>query len=494
MKKTEKKSKPPVVVVLGHVDHGKSSLLEAVKDLKITEKEAGGITQHIGAYVVSHEGKEITFIDTPGHEAFFAMRSRGTKAADIGVLVVAADESIKKQTQEAISHLKEAEMPFLVAINKIDKKNIDIEKVKQDLAGEDVMVESYGGKIPSVNISAKEKKGIDELLEMIVLLDEMEKEDKEEEAEEGAKGVVVEAQRDPRRGIVATLLVKKGELKKQDIIATNSSYGKIKDMEDFLGEKVEEAGESCPVRVIGLKECPTAGEVFFTFKEIEEAKAFASGKKEEKEVKESCGERKTINIIVKADTVGSLEAVESSLKKIPQEKIGINIVKADIGDVNKSDVETCKAANARIFTFKTKPDRDAEKMCLREGMEIKTFDIIYELIKCVKEAAEDALGVEMVREEIARAKVLAVFKTQKNRQILGGKVLSGEVRQGSIAEIIRGGEKVAEGKIVNIKREEKDVERVLENKEFGMLLEAKERVEEGDDLVLYKEEKVKSTL
>jgi len=492
MKKTEKKNKPPVVVVLGHVDHGKSSLLEAVKDLKITEKEAGGITQHIGAYVVSHEGKEITFIDTPGHEAFFAMRSRGTKAADIGVLVVAADESIKKQTQEAISHLREAEMPFLVAINKIDKKNIDIEKVKQDLSGENVFVESYGGKVPSVNISAKEKKGIDELLEMIVLLAEME-ENKEEDVE-GAEGVVIEAQRDSKRGIVATLLVKKGELKKQGIIATTSSYGKIKSMEDFLGEQVEEAGESYPVRVIGLKECPTAGEVFFTFEKMEEAKDFASGEKKEKEERVPCGEKKTINIIIKADTVGSLEAVENSLKKIPQEKIDINIVKADIGDVNKSDVEICKTANAKIFTFKTKEDRDAEKMCLREKIEIKTFDVIYELIECVKEAAEEVLGVETVREEIAKAKVLAVFKTQRNRQILGGKVLSGEVRKGSIVEIVRSDEKVAEGKIVNIKKEEKDVEKVLENKEFGMLLEAKERVEEGDVLVLYKEERVKSTL
>ncbi len=492
MKKSEKKGKPPVVVVLGHVDHGKSSLLEAVKDLKITEKEAGGITQHVGAYVVAHQGKEITFIDTPGHEAFFAIRSRGTKVADIGVLVVAADESIKEQTKEAINHLKEAGVPFLVAINKIDKKNIDIEKVKQDLSKEDIFVESYGGSVPSVNVSAKEKEGIEDLLEMILLLDEVEGAEKEED--EKTKGMVIEVHQDSKRGIVATFLVKKGKLKKGDVVATNSSYGKIKTMEDFLGEPVEIAGPSFPARVTGLKGCPSAGEDFFVFEKQEEAKKFALGEKAGKEEDIGDCDRKILNIIIKADAMGSLEAIEDSLKKIPQEEVKIRAVKKGIGDVTESDIEYSKTMEAQIFIFRVKMDKTTQKTALREGVEIRSFDIIYELVEEVKEKAEKILGMETIKKETGKVKILAIFRTQRNRQILGGKVVSGEARKGDEVEIWKGEEKVGVGKLVNVKKEEKDVERILNNEEFGMLLESKEKVEEGDILIPYKEEKIKKTL
>jgi translation initiation factor IF-2 len=491
MKKEEKNERPPVVVVLGHVDHGKSSLLEAVKDLKITEKEAGGITQHIGSYVVLHKGKEITFIDTPGHEAFFAMRSRGTRIADIGILVVAADESIKEQTKEAIEHLVKAKMPFIVAINKIDKKNIDIEKVKQDLSKEEVFVESYGGNIPSVNVSAKEKKGIEDLLEMIILLAEIE--ELESEKVDFAEGVVIEVERDSKKGVVVTLLVKKGFLKKGDVIATGCSHGKIKIMEDFLGEEVEVAGPSMPVQVTGIKECPSAGEEFFVFQKLDDAKKFVLNKPR-KEQELQTEDKKTLNLIIKADVMGSLEAIESSLEKISQKEISIRIIKADVGKVTESDIECSKMSGAEIYCFKTKTDKAVEKIAIRENTKIHNFEIIYELIERVKENAEKLLEDEVIKTEVGKIKILAVFRTQKNRQILGGKALEGEVRKGSNVEIWKEKEKKGEGKLINIKKEERDVEKILENEEFGMLLESKERAEEGDFLVLYKEEKIKKTL
>jgi translation initiation factor IF-2 len=491
MKKEENNERPPIVVVLGHVDHGKSSLLEAVKDLKITEKEAGGITQHIGAYVVSHGGKDITFIDTPGHEAFFAMRSRGTKIADIGILVVAADESIKEQTKEAIEHLKKSNMPFIIAINKIDKKSIDIEKVKQDLSKEEVFVESYGGSVPSVNVSAKEKTGIEDLLEMILLLAEVEG-IKDEEAD-SAEGAVIEVKRDSKRGIVVTLLIKKGILKKGDVVATECSYGKIKTMEDFLGKEIEIAGPSIPVQIIGIKDCPKAGESFFVFQKPEDAKKFISNKPE-KEQQELLEDKETLHIIIKADVMGSLEAIENSLKKIPQKEINIKIVRGDVGNITESDIECLKMANAKIYSFRTKVDKNVEKLMIRDKIEIDSFDIIYELIEKVKSDAEALLEDEIIKTEIAKVKILAVFRTLKNRQILGGKVLKGDVKKGSIVEIYRGEEKKGEGKLINIKKEEKDVEKIIENEEFGMLLESKEKAEEGDVLVLYKEEKIKKTL
>lgn len=491
MNKKEKTKKPPVVVILGHVDHGKSSLLEAVKDLKITEKESGGITQHIGAYVVSHGDKEITFIDTPGHEAFSAMRSRGARIADVGVLVVAADESIKEQTIEAIKHLQEVKMPFLVAINKIDKKDINIERVKQDLSREDVFVESYGGSVPSVNISAKEKIGIDELLEMITLLYEMEEKETEEDAQ--IKGVVLEVQRDSQKGVVVTLLAKNGKLKKGDAVATNSSFGKIRTMENFLGEDVDFVGPSIPARITGLKGCPDSGDEFFVFDKLEDAKCFLCLEDKKRTFFTENG-KKTINIVLKADVYGSLEAIESSLKKIPQNEINIQIIKADIGYVNESDIECSKNSGAIIFAFREKTDRSAEKMAIRDDIKINSFDIIYELIDKVKEIAESMLGEDVVREEIGRVKVLAVFRTQKNRQILGGKVISGEAVKGALVEVLRKEDKITEGKIINLKKAEKDMERILENEEFGMLLESKGCAEEGDVLLFYKEERVKKTL
>ncbi len=492
MKDKKEKNRPPVVVVLGHVDHGKSSLLEAIKDIKITAKEEGGITQHVGAYVVDHEGKKITFIDTPGHEAFSSIRSRGAKVADIGILVIAADEGVKTQTKEAISHLQKAEMPFLVVINKIDKRSADTKKAKEELAQEGVFVEDFGGEIPSVDISAKEKRGITELLEMVLLLAEMAQ--LENKPDILARGVVIETEMDRRKGISTTLLVKNGTLVKGDMVATESTLGRIKSMEDFMGKPIEKAGPSVPAQITGLKENPYAGEEFTACGSLEEAKNIISRKNKKKRELMPEGDKETFDIILKADVSGSLEAIESCCMQIPQEKIIIRIIRAEIGEVNESDIELSKTTKAKIFAFRVKTDKAAEKMSLRENIEVKRFDIIYELLQEIRTLAENLLGTETIREEIAKAKILAVFRTQKNRQILGGKMQKGEARKGSLAEIWRQGEKIGEGKVIGLRKEEKEMERIAEKEEFGMLFEGKVRTEEGDIAIFYKEEVVKKTL
>ncbi len=377
-----KKNKPPVVVVLGHVDHGKSSLLEAIKDLKITQKESGGITQHIGAYFIEHKEKGITFIDTPGHEAFFAMRSRGTTVADIGILVVAADEGVKTQTKEAIEHIKEAGIPFLVAINKTDKKEADTDKTKQGLSVEGIFVESFGGKTPSVNISAKTKEGIDDLLEMILLLAEME--ELKCNPELPAEGVVVETNLDKRKGLSITLLVKNGTLKKGDVVGTLSSFGNVRTMESCTGKEIESAGPSVPVSITGIRGEPFAGESFVVYNSQEEARK-AVEKKDKEEVEKTDTEEFTV--ILKADTSGSLEAIKSSIDSIPRDKIAIRVVSSGVGDVNETDVLLAKTTGSSIFAFHVKTDRSAQSIMLRDKIEVKNFEIIYELMDSVKEEA-----------------------------------------------------------------------------------------------------------
>ncbi len=488
---TDSETRPPVVVVLGHVDHGKSSLLEAIKDLKITEKEAGGITQRIGAYMIDNKGKKITFIDTPGHEAFSKMRSLGTDVADVGVLVVAADEGVKEQTKEAIECIKKSKIPFVVAINKIDKKEANVDKIKQELAVEHIFLESYGGDVPSANISCKEKTGIEDLLELINLVAEIKGIGREEC--ESAEGVVMESERDPQKGVVVNLLIKRGTLKTGDIIGTEHTYGKIKTIRDFLGDDKEEASDSTPVQITGLKECAQGGDNFFVFDKLEDAKKFTS-KRKIAEQKITLDDQKVINIILKADSIGSLEAVKSSLEKIPQSEIAIKVIKSDIGNIAESDIEWAKTENTKIIGFNVKMEKSVEKISIKEGVEVNFFDIIYELIDYVKECVEEVMEPEVVRSEFGKIKVLAVFKTQKNRQILGGKVIKGDAIKGSPAEIWRGDEKIGEGKVVNIKKEEKDMKKISENEEMGMLIESKIKAEKDDVVVLYKEEILNRTL
>lgn len=499
--KQEKKDvlqpRPPVVVVLGHVDHGKTTILDFIKKTKVAEKESGGITQHIGAYEVEHQSKKITFIDTPGHEAFSAMRSRGVKVGDIAILVVAADEGIKPQTKEAISHIKKAEIPMIVAINKIDKPGADSEKVKRELAQQDILVESMGGKVPSVETSAKTGKGIDQLLELILLVAEIE--DLKGSIEKSGEGVVIEAYLDTQRGPTATLLLKDGVLKLGDIVGTRSTLGKIKILENFQGNPTGEAFPAMPCIVIGLENVPQVGEKFEVYPDIESAQKYIvrSQKKEgaiRREVFFIEPDKKVLNLILKADVLGSLEAIEAVIRNLPQEKVMLRILKSEVGEVNESDVKLARGAKARILGFRVKINPIASNLAEREGIRVLTFDVIYELAQGVRQMMEKILKPEVIRKEIGRVKVLVIFRTEKQRQIIGGKVTDGEVKRGAQIEVVRADEPLGKGKLINLQKNKKDAQVAIKGEECGILYEADVRLEEGDILVIYTEERRKGEL
>ncbi|MBU3942833.1 MAG: translation initiation factor IF-2 [Nanoarchaeota archaeon] len=491
-------TRSPVVVILGHVDHGKSSILEAIKDLKITSKESGGITQHIAAYEVLHPSassgqvSKITFVDTPGHEAFSAMRSRGSKVADIAILVIAAEEGIKPQTKEAIAHIKEAGIPMIVALNKTDKPQSDPEKVKRDLMSEDVLVESMGGKIPSINVSAQTKKGITELLEMIVLIAEME--NFQVDISGPAEGIVVESHIDSNRGTTATLIVQSGSLKIGDIFGTFSSIGKIKGMKDFQGNNITEATPSMPVTIIGFDKVPGVGEAFKVFLTTEEAKEQTRKSENLFERIKVEDEDSVLKVIIKADVQGSLEAIKEVLKIIPQGKAVIQVLKAEVGDISDSDIQLAKNSGAMTIGFRVKANPIAQKLALREKIRIISFDVIYHLAEAVKIALEKKVAHETVRKDLGKVKILAIFKTDKNSQIIGGKVLSGEMIRGASVDVYRNEEKIGAGKIAKLQKEKKEVGEVGKGYECGMLYKGDIEVAEDDILEVFTEERYKPGL
>lgn len=488
IEKKKTASRPPIVVVLGHVDHGKSSLLEAIReDFRITAKESGGITQHIGAYVVEHAGHKVTFLDTPGHELFSAMRSRGAKVADVAVLVVAADESVKPQTVEAIEQIKKAGIPMVVAINKIDKPEANADRVKQELAQYEVTVESYGGNVPVVETSATTKQGIKELLEMILIVTELE--DLQASDTQAGEGTIIESYLDPQRGPTATILVGNGTVGTGDFVATGSTYGKVRILEDFQGQSIKEATPSTPAVVLGFLEAPVIGETFHIFEDEDAAQAFAqehllSGGKEVPH-REEDGERKTLNIILKADVAGSLDALETALLSISQEGINIRIMETGVGEVGENDVKRARSSEAVILGFRTKISAAARDLADKEKVEIETFEIIYELIERARKLLEQSVEDDEVRENIGVLHVLAIFLVDKTRQVIGGKVQEGEVRKGLKAEIIRGDEIVGHGKVTNVQKDKKDVPLVAAGQECGLSFDAAEKVQEGDQLQFY---------
>jgi len=485
--------RPPVVVVLGHVDHGKSSLLEAIReDFKIVAKESGGITQHIGAYVADFEGKSITFIDTPGHEVFSAVRSRGAKIADLAVLVVAADEGVKPQTKEAIEQIKKAEIPMVAVFNKIDKPEANLEKVKQQLSSEGVVVESYGGKVPDVATSAVSKQGIQELLETILLMAELE--DLKVDATVPAKGIVIESYLDSRRGPAATLLIKEGTLTLGSIVGTRSSVGKARIVEDFQGQAMDKVPPSFPCLVIGFEHPPQVGEEFEVFLSEEEARAFLKPVNVVLPQPELAEGLPTLDIILKVDVVGSLEVLEQALLLIPQEKVALRFVNVGVGEITEKDVKTAIGTKARIIGFRIKTQVSAVNLAQREKVRIETFDVIYELIQRVRILMEKNIEPESVKTELGSLKVLAVFLTDKNRQILGGKVSSGEIKKGSKLDVFRGEDFMGTGKLVNLQKNKKDVGSVKSGEECGLIYEGTERVQKGDLLKSFIQETQQGTL
>lgn len=470
IKKEKLLSRPPVVVVLGHVDHGKSSLLEAIRDFKITSKESGGITQHIGAYEVEDKGKKITFIDTPGHEAFSAMRARGAEVADIALLVVDAAQSVQPQTKEAVTAIKRAEIPMIVVLNKIDLPNANPEKIKGELSKIDVLVESFGGTIPSVEVSAKEKTGIDELLEVILLVADLQ--DLKSEIDVPVEGLIIESYMDGSKGPVATAIVKKGILRNKDIIATDLALAKIKSIEDFKGFPIVEAHPSQPVIILGFEKVPAVGEKFKSYKTAEEAAAKVKKEESKREIGstviESDPTKKVLNIIIKGDVFGSLEAIEAMLKNLPQDKVILRILKSEVGDISESDAKLAEMSKSIIIGFRVKISptvvqfmrNDTEKR-----LRIKTFDIIYELIQDVRHSLEKTLEPEVVRSDIGKLRTILVFWGEKNRQIVGGKITEGELKKGLKLEIFRDDKKVGSGRIINLQRDKKDIDKLTKGDE-----------------------------
>ncbi len=511
--------RPPVVAVMGHIDHGKTTLLDYIRKSNVVGKESGGITQHVGAYEVvlpleaepsrgqaersgdvllcqsadqDTRARTITFIDTPGHEAFSAIRSRSAKVADIVLLVIAADEGVKPQTKEAIKHIKESGAEPIAVINKIDKPEADAEKVKRELAKEDIVVESMAGKVPAVEVSATTGKGVSDLLEMIIMLAEV-CELKADYSKPG-QGVVVESFLDPQRGITATLLVRDGIVKTGDIIASESSFGKIKNLLNFKGEPIDSALPSMPVIVFGLEGAPIVGEQFRVFDNLEKAKE-AMVAKEKKQAPAVAQEGiKAIKIVLKADFLGSLEAIEAVLSKLPQDKICLSLLKSEVGEVSESDVRLAKENEAIILAFRVKANQTAKVLAEREKIRINQHEIIYELIEHIRKMMEKALEPEIVRVDLGKMKVLEVFLNDKNRQIIGGKVIEGEVKRGASVEVVRDEQIIGQGKLINLQQDKKNSDRVGKGNECGLLYEGNAKAESGDVLVFYTQEKRKIDL
>lgn len=489
--------KPPVVVVLGHIDHGKTTLLDFIRKTKVAEKETGGITQHIGAYEILYQDKKITFIDTPGHEAFSQIRSRGAKVADIAILVIDATEGIKNQTKEAINLIKRTNIPFVVAINKIDKIGADPEKVKRELIKEDILVEELGGKVPAVAVSAKTGQGINELLEIILLLAEMEK--LEAEIEVPAQGVVIECCINSRRGPMTTLIITQGILKINQIVGTPSTFGKVRMLEDFQGNQIKEAFPGQPVLLLGLEKVPMVGETLKVFENIEEARSnvkedFLKREKDKKEVIFIEKDQKVLNLILKADVLSSLEAIEGILKNFSQENIVLRILKGEVGEVNENDIKLAIQAKAKILAFRVKVNPIAESLAEREKIKIFRFEIIYDLIDSIRKYIEKLFEPEIVRINLAKIKTLIVFLTEKNRQIVGGKVLEGEVKKGTLIEVQRAGQAMGGGRLINLQKNKKDIDKAGKGEEVGLLYEGDVKIEEGDILVIYIQERKKIKL
>ena len=492
----ENKIRPPIVVVMGHIDHGKTKILDWYRKTKVVEQESGGITQHIGAYEVIHNGKKITFIDTPGHQAFSKMRSRGAKVADIAVLVVAADEGIKPQTKEAIEIIQENNLPFVVAINKIDKLEANPDRVKQQLAEANVIVESYGGKVPSVEISAKTGEHMDDLLEVLLLMAELDR----PEEKEGTEGVVIEAHLDSRRGITATLLLISGKIEQGNAVVIGKSVETIKILEDFLGKSIPGAAASSPVRVAGLSETPVVGEVFKRFTSKTEAEDYVKNIPEDQAKPKIAAEiveegKPVFNIILKTDVAGSKEALEGELKKIETSVIKINILRSEVGNINETDMKLALATKlVTIVGFRVKVDASAQELAERNNIHLVRGDVIYEVLDSLKKEMEEMLPPIVNRVSLGKAKILKLFKKEGSKQIIGGRVDDGIIRSGAKAEVKRLKESVGIGAIANLQREKQQVSEVGKGSEFGMMIDSKVAIEEGDTLEVFQEEILKQKL
>ncbi len=483
-------SRPPIVVVMGHIDHGKSKLLDYIRKTNIVEGEAGGITQHIGAYEAEVKGKKITFLDTPGHEAFSKIRRRGARVADIAILVIAADEGIKPQTMEAYEVIKKANLPFVIALNKIDKPEANPEQVKAQLAEKQIFVENYGGNIPVALISAKQGIGVDGLLEIVLLLTEME--NLKASLDENASGFVIESNLDPKRGISATLIIQNGTMKKGMHIVSGRAIAPIRIFEDFTGKSIDEATFSSPVKITGFDKLPDAGSEFKTFltkkeaeENITETKKTPSVDEKTLGVESDIGKNKIIiPVVIKADTSGSAEAMEKEIKKLEDEGILISILIKDIGKISEDDARTASASkNSVILGFNVDIDRSAQDIAEKFGILIHTSDIIYKLSEWLGKEIAERKEKSITEKLIGSAKILKIFGKTKNKQVAGGEVLEGKIILGRLsAKIKRRGEEIGNGKIIELQHNKTAVKEVGSGEQFGIMIDSKTEIASGDTI------------
>ncbi|MDP2684642.1 MAG: translation initiation factor IF-2 [bacterium] len=518
--------RPPIVVVMGHVDHGKTQLLDTIRKSDVVAKESGGITQHIGAYQVivpqnkkqssrprasekriPHQAQDdranrtITFIDTPGHEAFTAMRSRGARVADIAILIIAADDGIKPQTEEVIKIIDNAKLPFIVAINKIDKPEADVEKVKNQLAQKNLLPEDWGGKIITVPVSAKTGEGVDDLLEHLLLLADVEKEHIQADPNQAAIGTIIESHIDKGEGPVATVIIQSGTLKKNDPVQVGQVVGRIKFMKDYTGKIINEAWPSTPAKILGLKNIPAVGDILQTLKsgaslkqmmkKINSQKKIYQGKQNWQQIKnggKKDEDEKIINIILKADVYGSVEAILQSLEILQHDDIKIKVIKKGLGNINDNDVSQAEKSNALLIGFNVKAENLAKEISLEKNISINLYTIIYDIIEHVKSEVEKLVEFETEIVEIGKAKILALFRSEKKNKIIGCLITKDKAELNAKVRIIRDKKKIGEGEITMLQQNKQEVKEIAAGTECGLQIKTPIELTKGDSLEIYKEE------
>jgi translation initiation factor IF-2 len=504
-------ARPPVVVVMGHVDHGKTRLLDAIRNTNVMDTEHGGITQHIGAYQVVRHDRELTFIDTPGHEAFTVMRSRGAKVADIAILVVAADDGVQPQTREAIDIVKAAKLPFLVAINKIDKENANIEKVKTQLSELGILPEEWGGKTIMVPISAKQGQNIDQLLDMLILIADIEKEHIVADPDQRAMGTIIESRIEKSQGPIATVLVQSGSLKLGDALAVRGTYyGKVRAMHTWDGQKLTQALPSTPVRILGFKDAPSIGDVMEVPADIKsleklkeqptrksgagEMKVHTAHKDNADEELEDSDKKVFLNVIIRADVLGSLEAIIGMIEKIDSKYVGVKIISKGLGNVTDVDILNAEASNAWIFAFNVKPPAIIETLARDKGIQLSHYVVIYKLFEDLVEKLRIMIPAEQVYTELGSVKILATFQKMEKGCVIGGQVTKGMIEVNATARVVRNEEVISEGKIKKLQVSKMEVKQVDQGTECGIEFVGKAKIEVGDTLEVYREEEKARTL
>jgi translation initiation factor IF-2 len=502
--------RPPVVTIMGHVDHGKTSLLDAIRETEVAAGEAGGITQHIGAYQVHHSDKTITFLDTPGHAAFTAMRARGAKVTDIAVVVVAADDGVMPQTKEAIDHARAADVPILIAVNKIDKEGAQPERVRTELASDGLNPEEWGGDTVYVDVSAKTHEGLENLLDMILLVSELEELGANPDAP--ASGTVIESQLDPGRGPVVSILVQRGTLRIGDALVAGQQWGRVRAMHDFTGDRVEIAGPGMPVEVLGFDGVCEAGEFVQAVENDRRARQLAQergnrlktealARRQARKVsleevfsRVQEGEIKELNIVLKADVSGSLEALQDEIAKVPQEQVGINIIHSQTGGINESDVMLASASEAIIIGFNVRPLADARRAAEREGVDVRTYSVIYKITEDLRNAMEGLLEAVEVEETVGEAEIKQTFKASKVGRIAGCIVTEGKAARNANVRLIREGTVIWTGKLASLRRFKDNVQEVEDGQECGVVLDGYADVKDGDVLEFFQTKQVEQTL